>query len=76
MKDEALAWEYSHEEEKRMARDDAIIAQWMFKEVATRVFGVQNTEISVEVIDKITREVTRYARQHREQILNDWESTQ
>lgn len=76
--DESMAWEYTRKEEERMARDDAIIARWIAEEIADHVHDMRSAhgvEVTAEDVDEVTREVTRQARQYREQIINDWESS-
>lgn len=71
MKDEAMAWEYTRKEEERLAREDAIIAQWINREIADR-FAEEITPRQEE----IEKQVTLFANIHRAQIIADWESSQ
>ena len=79
MRDEANAWEYTRKEEMRMARDDTIVSIWMFYKWKERMeelrASVPETDITVDSVKEISREVALYASQHRAQIIADWEST-
>ena len=76
MKEEALAWEYTRKEEERMAREDAIIADWIKREMGDRLAELAGMDLSDDVVEEIRQESTRRAAMHRQRIIDDWESTQ
>ena len=75
MRDEANAWEYTRKEEERMARDDAIIADWIKREMGDRVAELAGMDLSDDVVEEIRQAATRQAAMHRQRIIDDWEST-